>query len=179
MRAFVERKQLDNTALLSKMQDELRNAITSHYADLAREVDDICGYAVCAPSTFEHVFPAYQLRSELRNSSDDDSGLDSYFPPQWNSFGTIFFDDGFNSLMADISNRLWGDNCIEANKVYDRILKVVIDLEREGIFGPRSTHRFVTICDVGGDESMIITSSEQLNASDTHSRVLKAFGRNT
>lgn len=161
------------------MQNELRNAIASHYADLTREFDDVWGYAVCAPPTFEHVFPAYQLTSELRDRSADSLGLASHFPPEWNSFGTIFFDEGFNSLVSEISNRLWGDDSIEPSAVYDAILKVLVDLEREGIFGPRSTDRFVTIWDVGGDESMIIATSEKLNSPDIHSRVLTTFGRNT
>ncbi|QDV22240.1 DUF4303 domain-containing protein [Aureliella helgolandensis] len=170
---------MNNVELLSKLHSELRDAIASHYVDLTHEFDDVCGYAVCAPSTFEHIIPAYQLTSELRDRPTDSLGLASYFPPEWNSFGTIFFDDGFNSLVAEISNRLWGDDCIEPSAAYEAILKVLIDLEREGIFGPRSTDRFVTMWDVGGDESMIIATSEKLNSPDLHSHVLTTFGRNT
>jgi hypothetical protein len=170
---------LDSTALLSKMQVELRNAIAAHYADLTREFDDICGYAVCAPSTFEQVFPAYQLASELARCSADSLGITSHFPPEWNSFGTIFFDNEFNSLVAEISGRWCGEDRIEPATVFDAMLKVFTDLEREGAFGPRSPDRFLTICEVGSDESMIIAASEKLNSPELHSRVLRTFGRST
>jgi hypothetical protein len=174
---FVERKQLDNTELLTKLQNELSNAIASHYAGLTREFDDVCGYAVCAPATFEHVFPAYQLKSELRDRPADSLGLATYFPPEWNSFGTVFFTDELNSLVTEISNRFWGDESLEPKVVYEVILKAMVDLERDGVFGPRSDDRFLSIWDIGGDESMIISTSEELNSETVHSRVLAAFGR--
>ena len=168
---------MNNTELLTKLQNELRNAIASHYADLTREFDDVCGYAICAPPTFEHVFPAYQLKSELRDRSADSLGVAAYFPPEWNSFGTIFFDERVNSLVTEISNRFWGDESLDPKVVYEEILKVMVGLERDGVFGPRSNDRFLSIWDIGGDESMIIATSEELNSADVHSRVLTAFGR--
>ena len=149
-----------------------------HYADLARQFDDVCGYAVCAPATFEHVFPAYQLTSELQAQSPDSVGLATHFPPEWKSFGTILFDDSVNSLVLEIANRRWGDDRLESNAIYDAILEVLIDLERDGVFGARSINRFLTMWDVGGDESMIIAASQKLNSADVYNCVLSTFGRN-
>lgn len=174
---FPESNPMDNTELLAKLQNALHTAIASHYAGLLRQFEDVCGYAVCAPATFEHVFPAYQLTSELNAHSADSVDLARYFPPEWKSFGTMLFDDSVNSLASEIASRRWGDDNLESNIVYDAILEVLIDLEREGVFGARSMSRFVTMWDVGGDASMIIAASEKLNAADVHTCVLSTFGR--
>ncbi|QEG02083.1 hypothetical protein Mal15_61660 [Stieleria maiorica] len=175
---FAEIKHLDNTELLTKLQNALRVAISSHFAELTRQFDDVCGYAVCAPATFEHVFPAYQLTSELEANAPGSVGLATYFPPEWQSFGTILFDDSVNSLVSEIANRCWGDDNLESNMIYDAMLDVLIDLKRDGLFGERAINRFVTMWDVGGDESMIIAASEKLNSPDVHTCVRSTFGRN-
>lgn len=176
---FAERKALDNAELLTKLQTELHTAITSHHADLIRQFDDVCGYAICAPPYFEHIFPAYQLTSALQDCSADSLGLATHFPPEWKSFGTTLFDDSFNSLVSQVSQRRCDNESLSADGVYNAILDVLVELERDGIFGARSTDRFVTMWDVGGDESMILSTSEKLNSADLHSSVLSAFGRTT
>ena len=170
---------MDNTQLLTELQTELRKAITSHHADLIRQFDDVCGYAICAPPYFEHIFPAFQLTSALQDCSPDALGLTTHFPPEWKSFGTILFDDSFNTLVTKIFQRRCDNENLAADEVYNAILDVLVELENEGTFGARSTNRFVTMWDVGGDESMIVSTSEKLNSDDVHSSVLSAFGRTT
>ena len=175
----VRRKEdsLDNAALLNELKTQLRNAITSNFAELKLQFDDLCGFAVCAPSYFEQIFPAYQRSTALAGCGSDSLGINTYFPPQWESFGTLSFDDHFNDLAARISERRCTNAGIDANDVFNAILDVLVNLECDGVFGPRSGNRFVTMWDVGSDESLILTSSEKLNSKDVHTSVLKTFGR--
>ena len=166
-------------SLLTELQSRLRTVVTANYADLKRQFDDICGYAICAPPYFEQIFPAYQLSSALRDCPSDSLGLNAYFPPEWESFGTLSFGDEFDALTSQIHKRRCAHDGLEADAVFDAILDVLIDLERQGVFGPRSRDRFITMWNVGDDESLIIAASEKLNSAEVHSTVLKTFGRNS
>lgn len=170
---------LDNAELLNELKSQLRNAITSNFAGLQRQFDDLCGYAVCAPSYFEQIFPAYRRSTALTGCDGDSLGINTYFPPQWESFGSLSFNDDFNALTLSISERRCDNESIDANDVFNAMLEVLVELEGEGVFGPRVGNRFVTMWDVGSDESLILTSSEKLNSKDVHGAVLKAFGRDT
>jgi len=166
-------------SLLTELQSRLRTVITANYADLKGQFDDICGYAISAPPYFEQIFPAYQLSSALRDCPSDSLGLNAYFPPEWESFGTLSFGDEFDALTSQIHKRRCAHDGLEADAVFDAILDVLIDLERQGVFGPRSRDRFITMWNVGDDESLIIAASEKLNSAEVHSTVLKTFGRNS
>ncbi|QDT09343.1 hypothetical protein [Planctomycetes bacterium K23_9] len=173
---FAERNTLDNTELLAELRSQLRALITSNYADLTQQFGDICGYAICAPPYFEHIFPAYQRASALQKCATDSLGLNAHFPPQWQSIGTQMFDAKFNELTSLISERRCDNESLEATAVFNTILDVLIDVEHDGVFGPRSGERFVTMWDVGGDESMILAASQKLNSATVHASAMETFG---
>ncbi|MCA9032860.1 MAG: hypothetical protein KDA66_18730 [Planctomycetaceae bacterium] len=168
---------MNNTEILTELKSRLRTVVASNFGELAQQFDDVCGYAICAPPYFEHIFPAFQVSSALQDSPAEFLGLKTYFPPEWDAFGTVLFDDEFNAIVSEISSRRCNNESLDYNVVFDAILDVLIELESEGVFGPRSSGRFVTVCDIEGDESLILSASEKLNSADVHAAVLRTFGR--
>ena len=171
-----------NSELIGELKQHLPSAIKSNYSDLTSEFDDICGYAICATPYIESIIPAYQRAFALQACDIKQLPLASHFPPEWSSFGTLSFGDNIQTLSAKISQRRFGFDDgeeLEADTVFDAMLEVFVSLEREGVFGERSSNRFLTMWSIGNDEHWILKASTELNSDDVHAAACQAFGRDS
>ncbi len=168
--------QMDNEQLIAEFKKSLLDEVKSTYGDLAQQFDDICGFGVFAPPYIESVFPAYQRSSELEGKSDQ--AQDKYWPPEWSSFGVLKFGSDFQKLVQQVSERrsihFDDPGALDADPVFEAILDVLVQLESEGLFGPRTADRYVTMWDVGNDDEWILKSSERLNSAEVHNAAYSA-----
>ena len=160
--------------LLSELHTKLRTAIEADFAKWTAQFDDVSGYAICAPPYFESIFPVYRLASE---SLEDDA---AYYPPEWESFGTLTFDGEFRDLCKKIHQLrvLYDtdeDKGLDFESVFNTALAVFKELEAEGLFGDKSSGRYLTMWDVGNDEDWIIKASQLLNSERVHADVKRAL----
>ena len=160
--------------LLTELHTKLKTAIEADFTKWTTQFDDVCGYAICAPPYFESIFPAYRLTSE---SLEDDA---AYFPPEWESFGTLTFDGEFRELCKRVHDlRVMydkdEDKGLDFDSVFDTIFAVLIELEGEGLFGEKSSGRYLTLWDVGNDEEWIIKASGKLNSERVHADVRRTM----
>jgi hypothetical protein len=173
---------LRNSELIGELMQRLPAAIKSNYSELTSEFDDICGYAICATPYIESILPAYQRASALQVCDPKRLPLATHFPPEWSSFGTLSFGDDIQTLVTKISRRRFGfdeGEELEADAVFDAMLEVLVSVEREGVFGERSSNRFLTMWSIGNDEHWILKASKELNPDDVHAAACQAFGRDS
>jgi hypothetical protein len=153
--------------LLTELHARLRAAIEKDYTKWTAKFDDVCGYAICAPPYVESIFPSYQLASE----SLEEAAI--YYPPEWGTFGTLVFDTEFLAFCKTLHDRrvLYDSNKKEglsADSVFKTIFAVLKELDAEGLFGDKSSGRYITMWDVGNDEEWIIKASQKLNSKRVH-----------
>jgi hypothetical protein len=160
--------------LLTELHARLRTAIEADYKKLTSQFEDVCGYAICAPPYIESIFPSYRLASDGLEESA------AFFPPEWESFDTLTFDPEFLEFCETLHDRrvLYDKNKkdgLDAKSVFNTIFAVMKELEAEGLFGDKSSGRYLTIWDVGNDEELIIKTSQKLNSKKVHAEAKRAL----
>jgi hypothetical protein len=156
---------------LAKFATALKTAITSQYKKLAAKYPDLYGYALYTTDDLAGLHGVANRESSLTVSLKDKMyNFNRYFAVEWKESGFGKF-DSVNKLL----NKLFESHCDERSELREDILNLCLDvlsqLERDGLFGPRTTKRFVGICIGDSSDEVMLKSVKRLNSRS----VAKAF----
>ena len=174
----------ESQQLVNRLIDELRVAIPQTYETLCEEFPDLCGFAIGTTSIVEFVVPIFQTRSELPNDDTEANNEQRFWPPEWEVMNQGERNDSFGEHVDNAATNL-NAHCAATNYEFggdiadaylNSLLALLVDLESAGKLGEKNDERYLTIWLAGDDEEWIFKSSEQLNSSALHQRVLQMYG---
>lgn len=158
-------KEPDSTnSTLARFATALKTAIAAQYKKLAAKYPDLYGYALYTTDDLAGIYGIANRESSLTVPPKDKMyNYYRYFAVEWNErgFGT------FNSVNK-LLNKLFQAQSDESSKLRENVLNLCLDvlrqLEGDGLFGPRTTKRFVAICIADSDDEIMLRSVKGLNS---------------
>lgn len=168
-----------NMQLKQNLHDELRNAICRHYKQLiARCVNDTpYGYCLFTDDGVSSIGPVANKEGSIKvNSADPSYNYYRYGAvewSEWDDFGTF---DEVNKMIKNYHESEEDPFDERVKTLLRESLEVLIELESEGLFGPRNDNRFVSICVSDSANEMMTDSVRALNTSKVFEEYASEFG---
>ncbi len=149
---------------LAKFATALKTAIATQYKKLAAKYPDLYGYALYTTDDLAALHGVANRESSLTVSPKDKMyNFYRYFAVEWGESGFGKFDT-VNKLL----NKLFESYCDERSELREDVLNLCLDvlsqLERDGLFGPRTSKRFVGICIGDSGDEVMLKSVKRLNS---------------
>ena len=158
------KEPVSTNSTLAKFAAALKTAIAAQYKKLAAKYPDLYGYALYTTDDLAGIHGIANRESSLTVPLKDKMyNYYRYFAVEWNErdFGKF---DGVNKLL----NKLFQGQSDEPSKLREDVLSLCLDvlcqLEGDGLFGPRSTKRFVAICIADSGDEVMLKSVKRLNS---------------
>jgi hypothetical protein len=149
---------------LAKFATALKTAIAAQYKKLAAKYPDLYGYALYTTDDLAGLGGVANRESSLTVPPKDKMyNYYRYFAVEWNERGFGKFDN-VNKLLI----KLLEGQSDEFSELREDVLNVCLDvlcqLEGDGLFGPRTTKRFVAICIADSGDEVMLKSVKRLNS---------------
>lgn len=162
--------------LLERLKTELKNAIRSHYKQLTESVPDVYGYSLFTSDGVHSLGPVANRTSAIKvGTSDRMYNYYRYLAVEWSEWD----DFGLFGVVNGIVSEIHADESVEFSERREAILRVSLEamceLESEGVFGPRTSDRFVVICLADSSEPTMMKSAKLLNTPEVFEAYASQF----
>ena len=161
---------------IEELKGELKKALRLHYKRLTDSVPDIYGYSLFTEDGVSSLGPVANRTSALpRDPSDSMYNYRRYLAVEWSEWD----DFGLFGVVNRIVKEILADKRVDFPKKREAILRVALasmcELEAEGLFGPKTSGRFLVICLSDSDDPIMMESAKLLNTPEAFAAYAREF----
>ena len=162
--------------LLARLESELKQAVADHYRKLKAEAPDVYGYAILSEDGVSSIAPVANRESSL--SVDPTDRRYNYYrllAVEWSEYDDYGLFERVNAIVGELHDDDSSEFSAKGEAILRICLNVLRDLEREGLFGPRTDQRFLAICLSDSDDDIMLESAKLLNTPATFAAYAAEF----
>lgn len=155
-----------STPNFSIFKSELKNATRSHYEDLSRRNPDqqYYGYSLYTSDDISSFGPVSNHIDAISCDTSDPMYLAfRYGPHEWCNFDDLGLFDGVNRALENLHDEASSFEALKEG-ILETALQVLVELESEGLFGPRDDERFVVLWVADSDHPIMERAAKELNS---------------
>lgn len=150
-----------------ELRSELMSAVTRHYTELTTRFDDIYGYSLFSEDGISSVSPVSNRTSTITQS---DLASPTYFRvhaaewSQWDDFGMFATVNQLLKEHMSVDYEVVDDFAERRASALALFLDVLVELERDGLFGERDDSRIVMVYLSDSGDTITDDSVKALNS---------------
>lgn len=164
--------------LQESLHVQLKNAIRCHYNELTSRCgnDTIYGYSLMTDDCFSSIGPVANKERLIKvNKSDPLYNYYRYGAVEWSEWDDFGMFDEVNKTIKRYHETVEEDFDLLIDTLLNELLKVLIELESEGLFGDRNDNRFIDICVSDSSNEIMLKSARLLNTLKVYEEYASEF----
>ncbi len=163
---------------LENLKNELKQAVSRHYRMLIARFpgEDFYGYSLYTSDDVSSIGPVANRESVLATKrAEPDYIYYRYSPDEWSDWDDFEMFDQVNRILKQYKQNI-EDHFPQFKKdVLGQALQALLELESEGLFGPKDDQRFLVVWLSDSSDETINASAKKLNTKKAYEKYASEF----